>query len=89
MVVMIICLAAILVVMIIVTVSSHKKQTDSYMKLQNSIAVGDNIIFSNGLHGTITKLDSKLMTVKCGQAELVAERACIQAKIGGSDDKAD
>ena len=67
-----------LLVNVLLTLNKSKKRQSAFVEMQNKLAVGTSVIFANGLKGEIVKLDKSDMIVKCGEAVLKADRACVQ-----------
>lgn len=73
-------------IMYFLMVRPAKKQQQSYQKMINSLAVGDEVILRSGLHGKISELNANTITIDAEDIFLVFERGAVM-RIASHDEQ--
>lgn len=63
--------------LLIFIVFSQRRRTQQVQALQNSLAVGDEVVTTSGLYGTIVALDDTVVTLDTGSGTLRYDRRAI------------
>ena len=64
-------------------IAPQRKEQQEREKLRKSIAKGDEVVTTSGMHGEITKVDGELVTLKIAEkTHVVFEKNAIRERLG-------
>jgi len=74
---MYIMLPAMLLIMWLMVIRPEQKRRKEQQALLSSIKVGDRVVTVGGMHGVVTKLTDKTVTLRCDTAQVTFDRVAI------------